>query len=609
MQLTPFTCPQGRGAPALGVAALSSSALRVAAQVAFATALAALAHAAPPPGYYAGVDTSDGASLRASLHSQIDDHQRFPYTSSAIDTWDILEQADQDPQDPGAILDVYQNQSFAKNGGGGGGYNREHAWPKSYGFPSDGSQNYPYTDCHHLFLSEEGYNSSRSNKRYATCDAGCSERPTVANGAAGGGSGVYPGESNWTTAGVWEAWAGRRGDVARALFYLDVRYEGGVHGVTGAAEPDLVLTDDPSLLLTSGANVPLAHMGELSVLLRWHVDDPVDAAEQDRNDVVYAYQGNRNPFIDHPEWVACAFADSCGDAGLLAPPSGLLALGSPGAVDLDWDDNPEPDLAGYDVWRSATSGGPYTRLTLALLGASDFRDLSVVDGTTYYYGVTAVDLAGDESVLSGEASATPGVLPSGPWINEIHYDNTGSDVQEGFEIAGLAGTDLLGWQVVTYNGNGGGVTTTVDLAGVLADDGSGFGFLWFDQAALQNGPADGLALVDAEGGVVEFLSYEGTLTATNGPAAAMTSSDIGVTESSAVALGDSLQRQGQGGWVGSFGWGPPAPHSHGTVNAGQLLMAALPVPALSAWGRVAAGALLLGAAMLAGAALRPSGTA
>ena len=101
MQLTPHNRPRGRGAPALGVAALSSSALRVAAQVACATALAALAHAAPPPGYYAGVDTSDGASLRASLHSQIDDHQRFPYTSSAIDTWDILEQADQDPQDPG----------------------------------------------------------------------------------------------------------------------------------------------------------------------------------------------------------------------------------------------------------------------------------------------------------------------------------------------------------------------------------------------------------------------------------------------------------------------------------------------------------------------------
>ncbi|NRA00311.1 MAG: endonuclease, partial [Myxococcales bacterium] len=398
----------------------------------------------------------------------------------------------------------YQNQSFAKNGGGGGGYNREHVWPKSYGFPNDDSQNYPYTDCHQLFLSDEDYNSSRSNKRYADCDASCSERPTVANGAVGGGSGVYPGESNWTAVGVWETWAGRRGDVARALFYLDVRYEGGVHGVTGAAEPDLVLTDDPSLLVTSGTNVSLAYMGELSVLLRWHVDDPVDAAEQDRNDVVYAYQGNRNPFIDHPEWVACAFASSCEDAG----------------------------------------------------------------------------------------------LPVAPWINEIHYDNTSSDVQEGFEIAGLAGTDLQGWQVVTYNGSGGGVSTTIDLAGVLEDDGSGFGFLWFDQSPLQNGPADGLALVDTEGDVVEFLSYEGTLTAANGPAAAMSSSDIGVSESSAVALGDSLQRQGQGSSAASFSWAPAAPHSHGAVNEGQLLWVAEPVPALSAAARAVAAVLLLAAARL-----------
>jgi hypothetical protein len=90
MQLTPYNRPRGRGAPALGAAALSGHAVRVAALVACATALAALAHADLPPGYYAGVDTHDGATLRASLHSQIDDHQRFPYTSSAIDSWDIL---------------------------------------------------------------------------------------------------------------------------------------------------------------------------------------------------------------------------------------------------------------------------------------------------------------------------------------------------------------------------------------------------------------------------------------------------------------------------------------------------------------------------------------
>ena len=86
MPLTPFIRPAGQWY----VRARRGCALRVAAQVAGVSALATLAHAAPPVGYYAGVDTHDGAALRASLHSQIDDHQRFPYTSSAIDSWDIL---------------------------------------------------------------------------------------------------------------------------------------------------------------------------------------------------------------------------------------------------------------------------------------------------------------------------------------------------------------------------------------------------------------------------------------------------------------------------------------------------------------------------------------
>ncbi|MDC1295694.1 endonuclease, partial [Myxococcota bacterium] len=220
--------------------------------------------------------------MRASLHEVIDDHRRFPYTSSATDTWDILEVADQNPLNASEILDVYRNTSLPKFGGGGGGYNREHSWPKSYGFPTDGSSNYPYTDCHHLFLSDEGYNSSRGNKLYGGCDVGCAERTTVANGGIGGGSGVYPGQSGWTTTGIWETWMGRRGDVARALFYMDIRYEGGTHSGTGIVEPDLVLTDDDTLVVTSGANASLAHMGRLSDLLAWHAADPVDAREQAR---------------------------------------------------------------------------------------------------------------------------------------------------------------------------------------------------------------------------------------------------------------------------------------------------------------------------------------
>lgn len=272
--------------------------------------------AQPPAGYYDDVDASSAATLRVTLHSVIDDHIRFPYTSSATDTWDILELADEDPVDVGSILDVYRNASYVKTGGGNSFYNREHTWPNSYGFPDDSATNYPYTDCHALFLSDSGYNSSRGNNPYRTCASGCSELTTETNNGQGGGSGTYPGDSNWRTGsgstGSWETWIGRRGDVARALFYLDIRYEGGTHGGTGAPEPDLILTDNGSLIQTSGgANASVAYMGILSELLAWHAEDPVDDVERHRNEVVFTYQENRNPFIDHPEWAACLFLDEC----------------------------------------------------------------------------------------------------------------------------------------------------------------------------------------------------------------------------------------------------------------------------------------------------------
>jgi endonuclease I len=274
-----------------------------------------------PAGYYNAVDPSSGAALRASLHAVIDDHTRFPYTSTATDTWNVLEAAQEDPTHSGNILDLYGNASFQKQGGGNTLYNREHTWPSSYGFPNDGSQNYPFTDCHHLFLSDDGYNSSRSNKPFRTCGAACNEKPTALTNGLGGGSGVYPGNSNWTqgsyTAGTWEVWGGRRGDVARALFYMDVRYEGGSHGVTGAPEPNLILTDNEAQIASSntGSNEPVAYMGIRSVLLQWHASDPVDDLERARNDVVYGFQGNRNPFVDHPEWVDCVFNGVCGGGG------------------------------------------------------------------------------------------------------------------------------------------------------------------------------------------------------------------------------------------------------------------------------------------------------
>ena len=135
------------------------------------------------------------------------------------------------------------------------------------------------------------------------------------NNGQGGGMGVFPGNSNWCTGsgstGTWETSIGQRGDVDRALFYLDLRYEGGMHGITLAPEPDLILTDTESLIQTTGSNASVAYMGLLSHLLAWHYEDPVSADELRRSNVVASFQGNRYPFVDRPEWAGCLYLNLC----------------------------------------------------------------------------------------------------------------------------------------------------------------------------------------------------------------------------------------------------------------------------------------------------------
>lgn len=271
-----------------------------------------------PPGggpleaYYDGVDTSSGAALKTSLHTIISDATKIPYSASTTDTWDVLEQADEDLDHPSDVLGLYDNVSYAKAGGGNNDYNREHTWPNSYGFPDNVGSNYAYTDMHMLMLASIGYNGARGNLPYGTCNASCTEYATTYNDGSGGGSGTYPGNSNWTNGTIWEVWKGKRGDVARAVLYMTVRFTGGTNPHTGYAEPNLVLTDNlAQIQITGGNTTGTAYMGLKSVLLQWAASDPVDDAERLRNEVVYQYQGNRNPFVDHPEWVDCVFNDVC----------------------------------------------------------------------------------------------------------------------------------------------------------------------------------------------------------------------------------------------------------------------------------------------------------
>ncbi len=255
--------------------------------------------------YYATADASSAAALRATLHNIIDDHTRIPYTAVETDTWDVLKLADEDPLDTSRILDIYRNASYVKSPGGNAFYNREHTWPNSLGFPTDGPDNSAYTDTHMLMLSDIGHNAARGNLPFGTCASGESFATLVYFGQGG------PGHDNLRCGGFWQTWDALRGNVARAILYMDIRFEGGTHGITGFTEPDLRLTDNASLIVQSGGNATVAYMGLLATLLQWHQQDPPDERELMRNGVIQSFQGNRNPFVDHPEWAACLYSNQC----------------------------------------------------------------------------------------------------------------------------------------------------------------------------------------------------------------------------------------------------------------------------------------------------------
>ncbi len=137
-------------------------------------------------------------------------------------------------------------------------------------------------------------NSARTNRAFAEC----SKPYTDVAGTYNGATGSFTSDTEF----VWMPPANVKGDVARMIFYMATRYEG-EHG-----EPDLELTEE---ILENTDQSPVH--GKLSDLLKWHTEDPVDEAERNRNEIVYGFQGNRNPFIDHPDWVTAIWGSGIPD--------------------------------------------------------------------------------------------------------------------------------------------------------------------------------------------------------------------------------------------------------------------------------------------------------
>jgi len=311
--LTPFTVLPAGGTCAFkitadGVRDADNIALPADVTIAFSVASSTVS------GYYDHVNTSSPEQLRCSLHQTIKGHTVYPYSGSGTNTWTILEIAQQDPNNANKIIDIYRNHSYtavADRAGSGGSnkYNREHTWPNSLGFAN--SNLAAYTDTHMLWLSDETQNSARGNKPLANCRSGCTELATDLNNGYGG-----PGHSNWYktpdgNAGSFEVWDHRKGEIARAMFYMAIRYEGiAAEAAHDGVIPDLELTDDRSKIVVTSNTAAKAYMGLLTDLLDWSEQDPPDAEEIARNDVIQSFQGNRNPFVDHPEWATRALFES-----------------------------------------------------------------------------------------------------------------------------------------------------------------------------------------------------------------------------------------------------------------------------------------------------------
>jgi endonuclease I/endonuclease/exonuclease/phosphatase family metal-dependent hydrolase len=232
---------------------------------------------------YAPAEGLEGDALRRVLHEIAKrGHDRLSYA----EVWGALDFTDEDPGNPDNVILLYTGRSHAKTdkvstvlnpNHDDDSWNREHVWPKSHGFPSQGQL--AHTDIHHLRPEDVTCNSDRGSLDFDESEfmhAECASR---------------------RDAGSFEPRDAVKGDIARMLFYMDVRYAG-ADGV-----PDLALVDEDS---NSG---PL--LGHLCTLLTWHQADPVDNLERRRHERIVEIQGNRNPLIDRPEFAAPIWGTAC----------------------------------------------------------------------------------------------------------------------------------------------------------------------------------------------------------------------------------------------------------------------------------------------------------
>lgn len=243
-------------------------------------------HTQIPPGYYDAAMGLNGPALKNALHNIIDGHSVISYSA----LYNVF--VNTDNKGNNIVWDIYSDNPFGnppyvyyftnpadqcgQYDSEGDCYNKEHSWPQSW----FNSSSIPiYSDLFNVYPTDGWVNNKRGNLPYGEVN---NASWTSQNGSKIG-SCVYPGYSGQ----VFEPIDEYKGDIARSYFYITVRYMGEDGSWPGSAQ-------------TTGAELkPWAY----NMMYDWHKNDPVSQKETDRNDAIHALQNNRNPFIDHPDWV------------------------------------------------------------------------------------------------------------------------------------------------------------------------------------------------------------------------------------------------------------------------------------------------------------------
>ena len=299
--------------------------------------LSAPASADPPPGYYDPAAGLTGPALQEALHNIIDNHTNISYdaiwdafftTDDRSDSlvWDMYSDIPDSTPPYTYVLGDDQNQGGSASGESES-YNREHSWPKSW-FNDASPMN---TDLFHIVPTDTYVNSQRGNEPYGEVS---SPTWTSLNGSRLGPC-SYPGYSGT----AFEPIDGYKGDFARNYFYMATRYLGEDTGWEGSAMAD-------GAVLTPWAE---------EMLIGWHFSDPVSVKETDRNDAVYAIQYNRNPFIDHPEYVLMVYDPTSVEGGEFQMVSAILCQNVPNpfsgmtTIGLTLPETAMVSIAIYDI--------------------------------------------------------------------------------------------------------------------------------------------------------------------------------------------------------------------------------------------------------------------